>query len=807
MLPADQFVLKVHSRCDLACDHCYVYESADQSWRGRPLAVSRDVASRLALRIAEHVKTHELNRVEVVLHGGEPLLAGVSRLRDILLELEGALSGLCRLDVKVHTNGVGLTADFCDLFAAHGVSVGVSLDGDRAANDRHRLYRNGRSSYDAAVGAIRLLASDRYRPLYAGLLCTIDLANDPVTVYESLLALNPPRIDFLLPHATHDSPPARLAAAGTDYADWLIAIFDRWQADRYPVRIRTFDSITATLAGADSSTEALGLAPVRTVVIETDGSYEQADSLKVTYDGAAATGLDVFRHSLDSVLQHPGVTGRQQGIADLSPTCQQCPVVTTCGGGMYAHRYRSGTGFDNPSVYCGDLRKLIEHVRDSLPHVRPARDGRAGLTDQAFGPVDQGFSDAGAVADLALGQRSLQRGLIAAVYEATMRASAISASVREQSRDAWQTLATVEGSQPGAVDAVLRHPYLRTWSEWYLQGSARTAPDGQASSGQVVEPALGPAHLGAIAVTAAIRGQVKARATVPVLAGALYLPGLGRLVPAVADIGRAIVAVDADWVTVRSATGDWRLPTPGLLAGESCRAESCLPDRPPGTAGPVRWEPVRVLTAPGIRVALDDVDPCRHFLHDSAASRLSEADFARWQDAFSLAWREITAHHEAYAPALTAGLTTLTPVAPGSVARGRARRAFGVVGAWLPADPVLLALLLIREFQRAKLGAIFDLCDLFEPVERPLGRTRPHADQDPLERLLSDTYAGLAVCAFWGTRAALGGDDAAPARERYRRWHGRTAAAIGTLTGCAALTSLGHELIGQLRIGLQALSL
>ena len=97
LMSANQVVLKVHSRCDLACDHCYVYESADQSWRGRPLVISRDVVSRSALRIAEHVKTHELGRVEVVLHGGEPLLAGVAGLRAILLELEGALAASASL--------------------------------------------------------------------------------------------------------------------------------------------------------------------------------------------------------------------------------------------------------------------------------------------------------------------------------------------------------------------------------------------------------------------------------------------------------------------------------------------------------------------------------------------------------------------------------------------------------------------------------------------------------------------------------------------------------------------------------------
>jgi uncharacterized protein len=37
-VPLCQFAPKVHSCCDLGCDHCYVYQRADQSWRGRPTA-------------------------------------------------------------------------------------------------------------------------------------------------------------------------------------------------------------------------------------------------------------------------------------------------------------------------------------------------------------------------------------------------------------------------------------------------------------------------------------------------------------------------------------------------------------------------------------------------------------------------------------------------------------------------------------------------------------------------------------------------------------------------------------------------
>jgi uncharacterized protein len=413
--PLSQFVLKIHSRCDLSCDHCYVYESADQSWHGRPLTMSDAVIERTAQRIADHAAAHRLETVQVVLHGGEPLLVGRAGLRRIITELQSALHGTCRLDLRIHTNGVTLDEELCELFAAHDVRIGVSIDGDRIANDRHRRYADGRSSYDKVIRAIGLLGTDQFRHLYSGLLCTIDVGNDPVLVYESLLQLEPPRIDFLLPHATWDDPPpGRRLATDEQYADWLIAIFDRWLGAGRPVQIRTFDSIISTLTGGDSLTEALGLDPAVLAVIETDGSYEQVDSLKAAYDGAPATGLNVFDHSLDVVGQHPGIAARQQGLAGLCPTCQECPVVTSCGGGLYTHRYRAETGFHNPSVYCADLLKLIRHISSRLPQATGGRPGTTThiMSSDSFRALAGGFGDGAAVSQLIEAQRSLRRSLL-----------------------------------------------------------------------------------------------------------------------------------------------------------------------------------------------------------------------------------------------------------------------------------------------------------------------------------------------------------------------------------------------------------
>ena len=120
------------------------------------------------------------------------------------------------------------------------------------------------------------------------------------------------------------------------------------------------------LLGADASNETLALSPKRVVVIETDGAVELADNLKVTYHGAGMTGLDVTTNPLDEALLLPGVVARQLGERSLCPQCRACDIRRVCGAGLYAHRYRRGTGFYNPSVYCPDLIKLIGHIRETM---------------------------------------------------------------------------------------------------------------------------------------------------------------------------------------------------------------------------------------------------------------------------------------------------------------------------------------------------------------------------------------------------------------------------------------------------------
>jgi uncharacterized protein len=357
--PFRQFVLKVAGRCNLDCDYCYMYHLADQGWRSAPRLMSAAVVARAAERIAAHAERHDLDRVEVILHGGEPLLAGADRLAAVVSTVRSALSPRTRLAVSLQTNGTLLRRPVLDRLAEADIRVGVSLDGAADDHDRHRRDASGRGSHAATVAGLRLLAEEPYRGIFAGLLAVVDVDSDPIGTYEALLEFHPPTVDFLLPHATWESPPP----GREEHGRWLATVFDRWyDAPRSETTVKLFSEIINLVLGGESRSDQVGLSPAATVVVNSDGAVEQIDTLRVAYAGAPATALTVFANDFDEALSHPAVAARQIGLAALGEECLTCPLVRVCGGGHYAHRYRAGSGFRNPSAYCADLAFLIRHI-------------------------------------------------------------------------------------------------------------------------------------------------------------------------------------------------------------------------------------------------------------------------------------------------------------------------------------------------------------------------------------------------------------------------------------------------------------
>ena len=338
-----------------------MYNHLDQSYKSQPKLMSKEILEATALRINDYVVENSIDRIAIVYHGGEPLLLGADTLAKHVEYVRNLISTETIIDFSLQTNGVLLKESDLKLFEKCGLQVSLSIDGGRSANDKHRLDHKGKSTFNDTENALKLL--ERYPNVFAGVIAVIDPHNDPSEVLSFFDSYSIPQLDFLLPDANYLTTPPHRQSQIDIYENWLTNCFDLWFDNYSALKVRTFDSILASLFGAPSETDGFGFGDVGLITIETDGTYHDLDVLKITGEGTNLTRGDVKSTTISHAIGSENVQKHRELLRKegLCLACQECSVVDICGGGAVAHRYSEGS-FSNPSIYCQELKSLIEHA-------------------------------------------------------------------------------------------------------------------------------------------------------------------------------------------------------------------------------------------------------------------------------------------------------------------------------------------------------------------------------------------------------------------------------------------------------------
>lgn len=360
------YVLKVASRCNLNCSYCYMYNKGDNSWRSQPKVMSDQTVVHLLERIKEHYGPGEGKRhVVLSFHGGEPLFASKEFFRFFIAKANEILppAGIQPL-FSIQTNATLIDEEWCEIFYDNNFDIGVSLDGKKEINDQYRVYHNGKGSYDDVMKGIEQIRAYKDLSDGMGFLIVVNHEADPHETYDFFKQFG--SFDFLLPDYHHDEKSELVGEGKTTYAEWMIKVFDRWFHDPDRPRIRYFDGLVESILGGNYGVDTLGDVHNDLIVIETNGGYEAVDALKICGDGFTKAGANVATESIDEALQTDLANLYQRSHSMLAAKCEQCLIKQVCGGGYLPHRYSKAKGFNNPSVYCTDLMKLITHVQNSL---------------------------------------------------------------------------------------------------------------------------------------------------------------------------------------------------------------------------------------------------------------------------------------------------------------------------------------------------------------------------------------------------------------------------------------------------------
>lgn len=360
---ATTFVLKIAERCNLNCTYCYMYNKGDTSYLGRPKFMTEEIATAALERIAGYAARHNLSEITFALHGGEPLLIGRNWVQWFLEEIRRveANSGT-RFIVGVQTNGTLLDAEWLALLNAYRVTIGISCDGPEEWNDLLRIGLDGNGSYKKVRAAMELLATTPGTRW--GVLTVVNPVTRGSVVLQHFADLGAKIVDLIWPDFNHDYRPPW--PEGT-LAKYFCELFDYWYDEMpSPPRVRYFESAMSLMLGGVSQYDSLGLHPVADIIVESDGTWEPLDTLRICGNGITRTGLDVRRHEVESIWKSPLYQMGLRCEELLSPQCQACDCRRVCGGGYLPHRYGSETGIANPSVYCADLLQLLTHIRQRI---------------------------------------------------------------------------------------------------------------------------------------------------------------------------------------------------------------------------------------------------------------------------------------------------------------------------------------------------------------------------------------------------------------------------------------------------------
>jgi uncharacterized protein len=364
--PPLQVVLKVASRCNLACSYCYVYKKGDDSWRDRPSIMPDRVYEAALERTRRHCQRSRQPSVTLTFHGGEPCLLGAERFDAWCRRAITVLGATVRVRFCLQTNGTLLNETWADLIKTHDVNIAVSLDGPKDVHDAARVDHGGRGSYDAVRKGIQYLQSANI-PLQV--LSVIQFGADSVRVHQHFVDLGARAINYLFPDFTHDTiADIRHRHGRTPCADFLIPVLDHWWSyETLDVRIILFWEIARLILGGENELDLFGNRPFGFVFVEADGTIEALDVLKVCRPGLPRTPLNVLRNDfLDLRSVSPLHRASILTGVPLPQACRGCREETTCAGGYLPHRFSGARGFDNPTVWCADILRLFDHMRTKL---------------------------------------------------------------------------------------------------------------------------------------------------------------------------------------------------------------------------------------------------------------------------------------------------------------------------------------------------------------------------------------------------------------------------------------------------------
>jgi uncharacterized protein len=353
------------ARCNCACDYCFFLKKG-RLYPGSDFRMSDEV---MESYIRQMIEAHGgLSEVEIAWQGGEPTLMGVDFFRRAVAAGKRHARPGQRISTSFQTNGILIDAEWCRFLRDNDFLVGLSLDGPRELHDAYRHDKAGRSVFDRAVRAARLM---KEHGVEFNILCTVNAVNSrrPLDVYRFFRDELGARYIQLIPivereNDTGEQTGARLTertVGPEEYGRFLIDVFDEWvRRDVGEVFVTFFDSVLAAYVYGESPLCALRRECGDALALEHNGDLYACDHFvepRLLLGNILETPLAVLAGS-----EKQRAFGRAKAES-LPRVCRECRFLFACHGECPKNRIlMSPDGEMGLNWLCCGLKAFFAHT-------------------------------------------------------------------------------------------------------------------------------------------------------------------------------------------------------------------------------------------------------------------------------------------------------------------------------------------------------------------------------------------------------------------------------------------------------------
>lgn len=325
--------------------------------------MSMSLAKLFVEQLESYVNKNHIHRLNLIWHGGEPLLWGTSNYSQIFEVIWTAFKNI-HLKISIQTNLSLLNERYIELFKRYNVHVGFSLDGEQDINDTQRVYPDGGGTFEDIMSKVALC---REKGVSIG--CIVVGSRKHVGKIRELYSfLTENKLNFkfnpLFISGEAKNNDGEYGITPNEYATMAIELFDLWYNDeRNEIIESNFTEIASNLVTGKTSHCLFGSnCQDNFFAIGPDGDVFPCGRFcdeaynDLSYGNIKETPLEeILKRRVDT---EPYKRASYIAAGD----CSKCIFFNICHGGCLHEGFLQTGDFKHKTFLCSAYKKIFSHI-------------------------------------------------------------------------------------------------------------------------------------------------------------------------------------------------------------------------------------------------------------------------------------------------------------------------------------------------------------------------------------------------------------------------------------------------------------